>query len=90
MSIESCGRGRDSRLKSEEPIPLRAAYSPREAKCLLGVSHSTLYRLIASGRLDARKLLGKTVILATSIETLLASLPKSQSPRTAGGADGHG
>ncbi|MGC1887364.1 MAG: helix-turn-helix domain-containing protein, partial [Stellaceae bacterium] len=36
-------------------------YSPAETERLLGVSHTTCYRLIAAGKLDARKLGGKAV-----------------------------
>jgi hypothetical protein len=68
MSIASFGAGRDE-------LP-RQLYSPRDAEHILSVSHATLYRLIAAGRLDARKIDGKTVITAQSIETFLASLPK--------------
>ncbi len=53
----------------------RALYSPREAEAILGVSHATLYRLIDAGRIEARKLLGKTVIPAASLERLIAELP---------------
>lgn len=53
----------------------RAVYSPRETELILGVSHATLYRLITTGRLDARKLGSKTLITASSIERLLAELP---------------
>jgi excisionase family DNA binding protein len=55
--------------------PPRALYSPREVENLLSVSHATLYRLIAAGRLDARKIAGKTVVTAQSIERFLAALP---------------
>ncbi len=67
MSIISCGLGRDG---------LRAFYSPREAEQILAISHATLYRLIAAGKLDARKLGGKTLITAESIERLCTELPK--------------
>lgn len=55
---------------------LRALYSPKEAEGILGISHATLYRLIKAGRLDARKLDGKTVITDGSIRQLIAALPK--------------
>lgn len=58
------------------PVPARALYSPRETEHILGVSHATLYRLIATGRLDARKLGGKTLITRESIERLIAELPR--------------
>jgi excisionase family DNA binding protein len=43
---------------------------------MLGISHATIYRLIAARKLDARKLGGKTLITAASIERLVAELPK--------------
>jgi Helix-turn-helix domain len=57
-------------------VPARALYSPRETESILGISHASLYRLIGAGRLDARKLGGKTLITAESIERLVAELPK--------------
>jgi len=66
MSIASCRLGRDS---------LRAFYSPKETEAILNVSHATCYRLIAAGKLDARKLGGKTLITVESIERLVAELP---------------
>ena len=51
-------------------------YSVRETRRLLGdISHATAYRLIAAGKLDARKILGKTVITGRSIGKLAAELP---------------
>src|SRR5689334_2031367 len=51
-------------------------YSVRETRALLGqISHATVYRLINAGRLDARKLAGKTVITGDSIERLADELP---------------
>jgi predicted site-specific integrase-resolvase len=58
--------------------PGRALYSPRETEQILGVSHATLYRLIAAGRLDARKLDTKTLITAESISQLIAGLPTAR------------
>ena len=68
MSIASHGLGCDGLQ--------RELYSPREAEHILSVSHATLYRLINAGRLDARKIDGKTVITAPSIRAFVASLPK--------------
>lgn len=68
MSIVSCGLGRDA--------PLRELYSPKETEHILSISHATLYRLINANRLDARKIDGKTVITAASIQAFLADLPK--------------
>ena len=70
MSIPSCGCGRNH-------LP-RELYSPKETEHILSVSHATLYRLINAGKLDARKLNGKTVITAASIGQLIAELPPAQ------------
>jgi helix-turn-helix protein len=75
MSIHSCGLRHDS--------VQRQLYSPREAEHILSVSHATLYRLINASRLDARKIDGKTVITATSIQSFLAALPKAKVGETA-------
>lgn len=55
--------------------PARALYSVREAEAILGVSHATIYRLLAEGRLDGRKLDSKTVITDESIRRLIIALP---------------
>src|SRR5882672_7083396 len=71
MSIQSCGLGHNGGPPLDKEL-----YSPRETEHLLSVSHATLYRLINAGRLDARKIDGKTVIIAASIEAFVAALPK--------------
>jgi excisionase family DNA binding protein len=60
-----------SRLRS------RALYSPKETENILGVSHATLYRMIAAGKLDAVKIGAATRITGDSIERCLAGLPKA-------------
>ena len=69
MSIHSCGLGHES--------VQRALYSPRETEAILGISHTTLYRLINTGRLDARKIDNKTVITDESIRRFIEALPKA-------------
>jgi predicted DNA-binding transcriptional regulator AlpA len=69
MSIASC-------RVSHEGLQ-RELYSPRETEVILGVSHATLYRLINAGRLDARKIDGKTVITSASLWQFIADLPKA-------------
>ena len=54
----------------------RELYSAKETERLLSISHATLYRLIARGLLDARKIGGKTTITGPSIKAFIASLPK--------------
>jgi hypothetical protein len=81
MSIHSCGLGHNGGpplrgLYSPQGPPARALYSPRETEAILGISHATLYRLINDGRLDARKIDGKTVITDDSIRKFIAELPK--------------
>jgi predicted DNA-binding transcriptional regulator AlpA len=72
MSITSCGLGHGG-----QPL-FRELYAPREVEHILSVSHATLYRLIAAGRLDARKVASKTVITASSIRQFIADLPKAE------------
>lgn len=54
----------------------RRFYSVKEAETILNVSHATIYRDIAAGRLDARKYGNKTQITGESIERRAAELPK--------------
>jgi excisionase family DNA binding protein len=58
-------------------LPRRLLYSPKETEALLGISHATCYRLINAGKLDARKIGGKTAITFASIERFLAGLPRA-------------
>ena len=53
------------------------AFNVAGACRLLGVSRSTLYPLMASGKLDARKLGGRTIVTAESLRAYVASLPKA-------------
>ena len=78
MSIHSCGFGHDRAVA-------RFFFSVRETEAILGISHASLYRLIAAGKLDARKLGNKTLITAESIERLASHLPKVGYPRAATG-----
>jgi hypothetical protein len=72
-------------LRGSAEAPVEALLSPRldrlvypvkEVEVLLALSHSSVYRAIAAGRLDARKIGGKTVVTWESICRFLASLPK--------------
>jgi excisionase family DNA binding protein len=67
-----------SSLALAAPVAPRALYSPRETERILSISHATCYRLISSGKLDARKLGNKTLITAQSIERFLAELPPAR------------
>jgi hypothetical protein len=52
-------------------------YTVKEARTKGKFSHATCYRLINAGRLDARKLGGKTLITGASLRRLMANLPKA-------------
>lgn len=54
-----------------EPIGLRIS----EAVTALGLSRATVYRLIASNKLDARKIGRRTVVTAASVTALLSGAP---------------
>jgi excisionase family DNA binding protein len=61
----------------------RFFFSVRETEAILSISHAQVYRLIASGKLDARKLGNKTLITGESIEKLATQLPKLRRPGAA-------
>jgi hypothetical protein len=63
-------------LTASPAVPARMLYATKETEALLSVSHAQLYRLIAAGRLDARKIGSRTFVTAESIAEFLASLPK--------------
>ena len=60
------------------------AYPIGDLPKLVGIGRSTLYSEIASGRLVARKVGSRTVILATDLEAYLKSLPEIASKPSAG------
>jgi excisionase family DNA binding protein len=51
------------------------AYTMRDAARALGVGKTTLYGLIGTGQIEARKIGAKTLIPAPSLQAYLASLP---------------
>jgi excisionase family DNA binding protein len=57
-----------------------AAYSVSQVMAKIGVGRDKLYCLIREGKLPARKLGRKTLILASDLEAFLESLPKMGSP----------
>lgn len=54
----------------ERPVP-KIAYSVAEACAASSLGRSTIYTLIAAGRLDARRVGGRRIIMADSLHTLL-------------------
>jgi excisionase family DNA binding protein len=77
-------------ISQAEQTTRRNAYTLEGACEQLGnIGRSTIYGLIAQGRLEAVKLGSRTLITDASIATLLASLPRVKSKpgsRRAGGA----
>jgi excisionase family DNA binding protein len=51
-------------------------YGVRDACARLSCGHSQLYKLIATKRLDARKMGSKTVITGSSLQRFIESLPR--------------
>lgn len=53
----------------------RAAYTPGALATAIGVHKSTIFRVIRSGRLRAKKLGSRTIIRACEVDRWLHSLP---------------
>lgn len=53
------------------------AFNVAGACQVLGISRSSLYPLMAAGKLDARKLGGRTIVTAESLRAYVAGLPKA-------------
>ena len=70
------------RVQMMEPLtPL--AYRPKDIATMLGISRSTVYQLIADGRLPARKLGAATVIRRCDLEAFLDAAPFSAATEAA-------
>jgi hypothetical protein len=61
---------------SEDRLPI--AYTIPEAIRVSGIGRSRLYELIAAGNVDARKLGGRTLVLASSLRSFIAALPPAE------------
>jgi excisionase family DNA binding protein len=55
--------------------PPRVAYSVPEAMLALGLCRDSIYKLINSGQLPAKKIGRRTLIIAGDLEKFLISLP---------------
>jgi excisionase family DNA binding protein len=63
-------------MPDDLPDPLTV--SLKEAGRLLGVNRTRIYRLIADGLIDARKIGRRTLITMKSIRDYASALPKAQ------------
>ena len=69
---------------SQQPDPfVRRAYRIREACVALGISRSTLYKLVAGGKLQLIHLGGRSLIPTTEIDRLISN-GSHQEPRPSG------
>ncbi len=51
-------------------------YRIEECYDLLGVKHTTVHKLLKAGKLDGRKLHGRTLVTGESLKALIENLPK--------------
>lgn len=58
-------------MPAQDAAPAKLAYSIKEACAASSLGRTTIYAHIASGRLTAHKVGGRTVILAASLRALL-------------------
>lgn len=61
--------------ETPQPVPVKLAYTIDEAGLAIGISPRTLYRLMSTGKIQARKAGSKTLILATELAAYLTGLP---------------
>ena len=59
------------------------AYRPKDAAAALGISKTTLYDMIAKGKLESRKLEGATVILYEELRRVLDGTQLSEATKAA-------
>ena len=58
-------------------MPAKLLLDIEQTCATLELSRATVYELIGSGALDARKIASKTVVVMESVERFVASLPKA-------------
>lgn len=61
---------------SSSILSAKALYPVAEVERIISVSHSQLYRLINSGRLDACKIGSRSFVTAASITKFIEGLPR--------------
>ena len=84
LRIEAIVEAIQDQLRQEEYMPETLILNMTQAAKALGVSRTTLYKLVESGRLPARKFATsedaepRTVILSEDLKTFLAELPSAE------------
>ena len=58
--------------------PAKRLYTVQEAADVLSLSRMSVYRLMSTGQLAAKKLGKRTVIPAESLDALISGLPSAQ------------
>jgi excisionase family DNA binding protein len=66
-------------MERRDRAPRPLGLSPRETALRLNTSISTVYRLLAGGKLRALKRGGSTLVLSDSLEAYIAGLPPYES-----------
>lgn len=61
----------------EDNSATRLAYPLVEAGRILGIGRSATYELVGEGKLDARKIFGKTVVTHASLVAFMEAAPKA-------------
>lgn len=85
IAVQAVLLAETERIRTSAPVPPVAfatsggltplAYRPKKACEILGVSMGTLHKMIADGRLGARKIGSATVVRKDDIDAYLAGLP---------------
>lgn len=64
----------------DEAAPPKLAYSIAEACAVSSLGRSTIYSLIAAGKLQARRVGGRRIVMADSLRSLLTGEPDAGRP----------
>lgn len=64
--------------KTKPPEPEVYALTIRDATIRYSLSRSAIYRMLSEGKLRARKLCGRTIILDSDLRELVAAAPVAE------------
>lgn len=65
-------------------VPQKAAFTVPEACAFLGIGRTNLYKIAGEGKLDLRKVGGRTLITAESLKQVLEEAPRVVLPSREG------